>query len=227
MTEENNTAGEAKRPMPMLVEQLGGWRGLFDSTVPVVVFIITNTIAGLTPAIWAAVGAAVVVFALRLVRRESPQQAVSGLIGVAIAAFIAHRTGHAKGFFLFGIWASYFYAALFFVSVLARWPVVGVAWEYVESGGNAWRRQSALLRVYTWTTLMWVGIFLARALVQQFLYDQDRTGWLAFARIAMGYPVTLGALGITLLVVRRVRRRLAAEQEVEEPAEVESVHRAE
>jgi hypothetical protein len=49
-------------------------------------------------------------------------------------------------------------------------------------------------------------VFLARGLVQHYLYDADHTGWLAFARISMGYPVTIGALGLTLLLVRRVRR---------------------
>jgi hypothetical protein len=193
--------------MPLLVEQLGGWRGLFDSTLPVVVFVVVNTAAGLTAAIWSAVGAAVLVAVLRLVRRQTVQQAVSGLFGVVVAAFIAHRTGNAKGFFLFGIWASFGYAALFLASALVRWPLVGVIWEYVESTGAAWRRDRRLMRVYVLLTLMWSGVFLARGLVQHYLYDSDKTGWLAFARISMGYPVTLAALGVTLLLVRRVRRR--------------------
>src|SRR5262249_57806202 len=98
-------AGEdaAARQVPLLVQQLGGWRGLFDSTFPVIVFVVANTLGGLTVAIWAAVGAALLVSALRLARKQSVQQAVSGLFGVAVAAFIAHRTGSAKGYFLFGI----------------------------------------------------------------------------------------------------------------------------
>jgi Protein of unknown function (DUF3159) len=51
-----------------------------------------------------------------------------------------------------------------------------------------------------------VVVFLSRGLVQRFLYEEDRTGWLAVARLAMGYPVTIGALALTVLVVRRVRR---------------------
>jgi len=44
--------------------------------------------------------------------------------------------------------------------------------------------------------------------VQRFLYEEDRTGWLAVARLAMGYPVTVGALAVTILAVRRVRHRI-------------------
>lgn len=199
---------EEERPdhRTMLLDSLGGWRGMIDSGLPVVVFVIANSVGGLRMAIWAAVICGGLLMAVRAVRRESVQQAISGFFGIAIAAFIASRTGEAKGFFLFGIWASFVYAGVFLVSVLVRWPAVGVIWEYVESGNTAWRSRGGLMWVYTWTTLVWTAVFLSRGIVQRFLYDEDRTGWLAFARIAMGYPLTLGALGITLLAVRRVRR---------------------
>jgi hypothetical protein len=194
---------------PLLVESIGGWRGLVDSGLPVVVFVAANAAGGLTAAIWSAIGCGVVLLLLRLARRETVQQAISGFLGVALAAYIASRTGEAKGFFLLGIWASFLYAGLFLASVLVRWPLVGVVWEYVDGGGGSWRREAALHRVYTWTTLVWVGVFLSRGLVQRFLYEEDRTGWLAVARLTMGYPLTVGALAITILAVRRVRRRLA------------------
>jgi hypothetical protein len=197
-----------RRGQPLLVESIGGWRGLLDSGLPVVVFVAANAVGGLTAAIWAAICCGVLLLALRLLRRESVQQAISGFLGIALAAYIASRTGEAKGFFLLGIWASFLYAALFLASVLVRWPLVGVVWEYVDGGGGTWRREAALFRVYIWTTLLWVGVFLSRGVVQRFLYEEDRTGWLAVARLAMGYPVTVGALAVTILAVRRVRRRI-------------------
>lgn len=204
--EEAEHAGQP-RPQPLLVESIGGWRGLFDSGAPVVVFVAANALAGLTAAIWAAIGCGALLLVLRLFRRETVQQAVSGFLGVALAAYIASRTGEAKGFFLLGIWASFGYAAIFLASVLVRWPLVGVVWEYVDGGGGRWRQEAPLFRVYTWTTLVWIGVFLSRGLVQRFLYEEDRTGWLAAARLAMGYPLTVGALALTIVAVRRVRRR--------------------
>ena len=196
------------KPTPLLVESIGGWRGLVDSGLPVVVFVAVNAFAGLRAAIWAAIGVGVVLFGVRLARKETVQQALSGFFGILIAAFIANRTGEAKGFFLLGIWASFAYAGVFLVSVLARWPLVGLIWEYVDGRGigTAWRKDRALMRVYTWCTLLWVVVFLARGLVQRYLYDQDATGWLAFARLAMGYPFTIGALAVSVLAVRRVRK---------------------
>ena len=46
------------------------------------------------------------------------------------------------------------------------------------------------MRVYTWCHAGLGGVFLSRGLVQRYLYDQDPTGWLAVARLAMGYPFT-------------------------------------
>ena len=199
----------APRPTPMLVESIGGWRGVVDSGLPVVVFVAVNAAAGLRAAIWAAIGAGVVLSVLRLIRKESVQQALSGFFGVLIAAFIANRTGEAKGYFLLGIWASFAYATVFLVSILARWPLVGVIWEYVDGRGigTAWRKDRRLMRVYTLCTVVWVLVFLARGVVQHYLYDQDATGWLAVARLAMGYPFTIGAVAVSVLAVRRVRKQ--------------------
>jgi hypothetical protein len=219
--DEQQPAGEptTPKPTPLLVESIGGWRGLVDSGLPVVVFVLVNAVAGLRTAIWAAIGAGVVLFGIRLARKETVQQALSGFFGILIAAFIANRTGEAKGFFLLGIWASFAYSAVFLVSVLARWPLVGLIWEYADGRGigTAWRRDRPLMRVYTWCTLLWVLVFLARGLVQRYLYDQDLTGWLAVARLAMGYPFTIGALAVSVLAVRRVRK---AEQQDTTPEDV-------
>lgn len=209
----------SRRPFrEMMLESIGGWRGMFDSGCPVVVFVLANAIGGLRTAVWAAVLAGVLLMSVRLVLRQTVQQAIGGFVGVAVAAFIAARTGEARGYFLLGIWASFLYAGVFFASVLVRWPMVGTIWEYIDGGGTGWRRERTTMRTYTWTTLLWVAVFLSRALVQRFLYDQDRTGWLAFARLAMGYPFTAVALGVTLLAVRRVRQRRERDgAEIEQP----------
>ena len=44
--------------------------------------------------------------------------------------------------------------------------------------------------------------------VQGSLFEKNSTGWLAVARIAMGYPLTIAAAGFAWFVVRRARHRL-------------------
>ncbi|MGZ4520062.1 MAG: DUF3159 domain-containing protein [Mycobacteriaceae bacterium] len=193
-----------------MLEQMGGPGGVVASSLPVVVFVIVNSFAGLTGAIWSAVAAAVAIAGLRLVRREGLQPAVSGLFGVAIAAYLAHRTGSAKGYFLLGIYTSLAYGAVFAISVLVRRPLVGVVWSLLNGHGWAWRAQPVAVRAFDVATLAWVGVFGARFVVQQWLYANDQTGWLAVARIGMGLPLYGLALLVTFWAIRRSDRATAA-----------------
>ncbi|PRC58756.1 DUF3159 domain-containing protein, partial [Mycobacterium sp. ITM-2017-0098] len=79
-------------------------RGLVYTALPVTMFAALNAIAGLTPALIAAVGAGVVVLVLQLVRRESTRPALFGFAGIAVGAGLALFTGQAKDFYLPGIW---------------------------------------------------------------------------------------------------------------------------
>jgi hypothetical protein len=200
---------EAETPRGQtLLQEMGGISGLIYSTVPVVVFVLVNSLFSLQPAIWSAVGSALLITVVRIVRKQPLQPAISGFFGVAIAAFIAYRTGSAKGFFLFGIWASLIYGGLFTLSVLIRWPLVGVIWGLLNGHGQRWRADRKAMIAYDLATLAWAAVFAARFIVQRWLYDEDQTGWLAFARIAMGYPLTAVALVVTIWAVRRAGHQI-------------------
>ena len=224
-------AAEEEEPQPTLLEQMGGISGLVYSSLPVVVFVLVNAIAGLMPAIWAAVCSAVVIAVVRLVRKEPLQPAISGFFGVAIAAFIAYRTGSAKGFFLFGIWASLLYGGLFLASVVVRWPLAGVIWSTLNGQGTKWRADKVARRYYDIATLVWTVVFGARFIVQHWLYEANYTGWLAFAKLAMGYPLMVIALGATVWAVRKADKRQAdvdaeLEATTKSDAEIEAELRA-
>lgn len=208
----SHAATATTAPPPTLLEQMGGLSGLVYSTVPVVLFVGVYLLAhSLAAAIWAAVLAAVAILAWRLVRREPVQPAISGLLGVGIAAFIAYRTGSARGYFLFGIWTSLIYGGAFALSILARWPLAGVAWSALNNTGMAWRRDKVCRRYYDIATIAWVLVFGARFVVQRWLYDTNDVGWLAFARIGMGWPLTGLAVLVTVWAVRRADKRAKAE----------------
>ncbi|WP_370950354.1 DUF3159 domain-containing protein [Amycolatopsis sp. cg5] len=197
---------------------MGGVSGLIYSSVPVVVFVLANAIFGLMPGIWCAVGSAVAITVLRIVRKEPLQPAISGFFGVAIAAFIAYRTGSAKGFFLFGIWASLVYCGIFVFSIVIRWPLAGVIWNLLNGTGHAWRKDKPSRFGYDVATLAMAAVFAARFVVQRWLYNEDYTGWLAFAKLAMGYPLYILGLLVVVWAVRRSEKRLKALEE-EKPAE--------
>jgi len=127
------TVGEAPVAFDrhLVLEQLGGWRGMLDATLPTLAFIVANSISGLRIGIWAALGAALLVFLLRLVRRESVQQAVSGLFAVGIAVAIAAATGQARDFYVPGILRNAGLGVLLLGSVVLRRPLVGVIAEFL------------------------------------------------------------------------------------------------
>jgi hypothetical protein len=224
MTEPGKTSTTADEPADeepkeqeqTLLEQMGGISGLIYSSVPVLVFVLLNTLFGLTAAIWGSLGSAALITLVRVVRKEPLQPAISGFFGVGIAAFIAYRTGSAKGFFLFGIWASLVYGSVFLVSMAARRPLVGVIWSFLNGHGMSWRSDRKAMSAYQIATLTWVAVFAARFIVQRWLYNEDQTGWLAFARLAMGYPLTAIALVVTVWAVTRAGHRI---KKIEKAAE--------
>jgi uncharacterized protein DUF3159 len=143
--EETPTSAAAEtetddKPSQTLLEQMGGVSGLIYSSVPVLVFVgVYLPTYNLAAAIWASVASAVAILVWRIIRKEPVQPAISGIFGVAIAAFIAWKTGSARGYFLFGIWTSLAYGGAFAVSILLRWPLAGVAWSTLNGTGMGWR----------------------------------------------------------------------------------------
>jgi Protein of unknown function (DUF3159) len=215
---------EADEPRPTLLEQMGGVSGLVYSSVPVLVFVAVFLPShSLAAAIWSSVGSAVAILVWRIVRKEPVQPAISGLFGVAIAAFIAYKTGSARGYFLFGIWTSLVYGGAFLLSILARWPLAGVVWSTLNGTGSGWRADRIGRRYYDVATLVWVLVFGARFVVQHWLYATNQVGWLAFARIAMGWPLTAIAVLVTVWAVRKADLRQKALVEADEPAGSEGV----
>jgi len=199
-----------RTPADRMMAQLGGVSGMIYSSLPVLVFVGTSRLMGLSAAVGAALGIATLILVWRLVRRESVQPAVSGLIGVAVCALIAYLLGESKGYFLLGIWTSLLWAAVFGVSVLIRRPVVGYIWSWLHGHDRAWRDVRRAVFAFDIATLTWVVVFGARFVVQHLLYQSDHTGWLVVARISMGWPLTAAAALVTYLAIRMAQRALEA-----------------
>lgn len=188
---------------PTLLEQMGGLSGLVSATLPVLVLIPVNNFFGLGPALGAALGVAVAIAIWRVLRKETLQPAISGLLGVALCAAIAWFTGDAKGYFLYGIWMSLALCIAAVLSILLRWPAVGVIWKGINGEEMQWQKITPARRAYAIATGGWAVIFLARFIVQRAIYDADATTALGVTRILMGWPLTLLVTALTVWMVRR------------------------
>lgn len=193
-----------------LLAQAGGVSGVIYSSLPVVVFVIASSVSGLVPAIVAALVVAALILVWRLIRRDSPQPAFSGFFGVALCALIAYLLGESKGYFLLGIWMSLVWAVVVAASVLIRRPLVGYAWSWATGRGDRWREVARAVYAFDVASVGWVLVFAARFVVQGLLYDADRTGWLAAARIGMGWPLTALAALATYAAIKSAQRAIAA-----------------
>jgi hypothetical protein len=206
----------AEKPLPsfseQLAEQLGGWKGLVESSIPVTVFVIANIVSDLRPAILVAVASGLVIAVFRLSRRESVRHAVNGLFGIFIGAAIAWRSGEARDFYLPGIIISAGYALAMILSIMIRWPLVGWIWSVVlDNGRTRWREDPVLLRTFGWLTGLWALIYMLKVGIQSGLYLANQEELLGVARIALGWPPYALLLAITVWSVRRVTRHPSAE----------------
>jgi hypothetical protein len=190
---------------PGFAEAVGGPLGMAESAAPAVAFVATYAVAGsdTDTAATVAVGLALVLALARLVRRESPRHALSGLVGVAFAAFIATRSGRAEDFFLPGLLANAAYASAFLVSLALRRPLVGIIVGHLDGEGDRWRADPGRVRAFARATWMWAGLFLARLAVQLPLYLAGAVVALGVARTAMGLPLFALGLWLTWRLVRR------------------------
>ena len=196
-----------------LIDALGGKRGLFDSGLPAAVFVLVNSVVqafadrqtGLRVAMIVSLLAGATVVVLRLLRKQTLQQAISGFLGLAIAVFFAYRSGEARGFFLPGIFINIAYGAAFFLSAVIGRPLVGAVYGAVDGLGTRWREEARLRRIFALASFGWALVFAVRAAVQGALYLADRPGLLAAARLLMGWPLTIGAVALTVAYVNRSR----------------------
>lgn len=198
----------------LLDRAIGGWRGLIDSAVPTVVFLTVFVISGnvLGPALIAALIAGGAIAVWRIVRREPLRQILTGFVGLAIAAAFAQFTGRAENFFLPGFFVNLAYGSAFLISILIRWPLLGVALGFITGEKTAWRADAKLRRAYTAASWIWVAIFFSRLAVQLPLYFAGSLGALGTVKIVMGWPLFLAGGYFTYRLLAPILRAQRSEE---------------
>jgi hypothetical protein len=206
----------------MLDRALGGWRGVIDSGVPTAVFVVAYvaTSQQLRPALIAAVASGLLIAVWRVARREPLQQVLAGFVGVAISAFVATRTGRAENYFLMGLLINIGYGLAYLVSILVRWPLMGLIIGYLRGDATGWRDDPRQYAAYTTTSWIWAGMFGARLLVQLTLYYAGAVGLLGAAKLLMGWPMFLLAAYLSYRIIHPVLAEVDAERRRAQDAEI-------
>ncbi|MEU4564269.1 DUF3159 domain-containing protein [Actinoplanes sp. NPDC023936] len=194
-----------------LAELLNGRRAAVDASLPPIGFVAGYLIGGQTlgehGSIWAGTGAAIL-FALalsawRLKRGDKPRAVVIGLLGVCVAALIALYTGRAEDFFLIQLFSNAASALGWIVSIVIRWPLLGLVVGGVLKQRTRWRRDPALLRAYSRGSWVWVCQYVLRLAVFLPLYQSGRAAELGIARVALSWPLVAACLAGSWWVIQR------------------------
>lgn len=184
---------------------LGGKRGLLDSGLPSILFLIVFNIShNLNSSAITAIALSMVLAIVRLLRRETVQHAVSGVIGVLFCALLARHTGKAADFYLPGLIINLVYGSLYTIANLIGWPIIGVLLGPILGENFAWRKVPARKSAYRKAGWVWVALFASRLIVQYPLYKSGHLNWLGTARLAMGYPLFIIVGWATWLILRKV-----------------------
>jgi hypothetical protein len=187
-----------------LTKALGGKRGTVEAAVPTAAFAIAwMATHQLELALGVSIGAAVVLLAARLVQRQTLQFVLTSMIGIAVAAFFALRSGKAEDAFLPGIMYNAVVAAAVIFSIIVRWPFIGFLIGSVTGDPTGWRKDPAIVRLCTRLTWLFVLPNVIRVAVQWPIYLTGNVGLLAAAKIALGWPLFVGALALMLAVLAR------------------------
>lgn len=191
-----------------LLKAMGGVRGLVESILPGLAFLVIFTITkDLVVSVVVPVVIAVVFVIVRAITRTPWSSALAGVIGLGLSAGLALITGRAEDNFVLGFLINAAFLIALLVSLAVRWPLIGVIVSLIRSEGSAWRDDKAKFRVALIGTLLWCGLFAVRLGVELPLYFAGNTGALATLKLILGVPLYAGMLWVTWLLVRTVYAR--------------------
>lgn len=198
-------ADDEKLSAKDMLGALGGIRGLAETIVPGLVFLVIFSFSkNLNWALGVSVALAVVFTLLRIVGKTPVMQAVAGLIGVVVSAALALWTGNGADNFVLGLVTNAAYAVVLLVSMLVRWPLIGLAVGYLMGDGLAWRENKRRFQAMQLLTACWFGLFAARLLVQLPLYFANNVEGLAITKLLMGVPLYAMLLIVSWLIVKAI-----------------------
>jgi hypothetical protein len=194
---------EGKSTGHVVWSAMGGWRGILESVLPSLAFVILFTLTRqLVLSLGVSVGIAAVFTAVRLIQKQPITAALGGLIATVAAAALSLWTGRAADNFLWGFLTNGVYGTAFLVSALIGWPLIGLAVGFLMGEGTAWRADKRKRRAFFWLSIAWAGLFAARLIVQVPLYFANDVTALGTLKLVMGLPLFAPLVAVTWLAVR-------------------------
>jgi hypothetical protein len=186
-----------------VLQAFGGKKGLLDSGIPAVIFLVVFNIAdALRPALISAIAVSALLTIIRLARRETVQHAMSGFIGVLICAWFANRTGNASDLYIPKLLTNLGYGTVYLIGNLVGWPIMGLVLGPILGENLKWRNHPERKRAYTLASWLWVAMFFTRIAVQYPIYRTGNVNLLGTVNLAMGYPLFIATAYGTWQIIK-------------------------
>ena len=188
-----------------VLKSAGGIQGIAESILPGLLFLIAFTITRELPlALIAALASAAAFTVARLIQRRPLTQALAGIVGVGLSAWLANSTGKAEDFYVIGFLTNIGYILAMSISIFVRWPVAGLLFGFIRNEGLEWRKHPARMKAYRIGTWVIISVMALRLLVQVPLYFMGESGLAALAttRLLMGAPLYILGVWIAWLLTR-------------------------
>lgn len=208
------------RTAPRVVwSAIGGWRGILESVLPSLAFVVLFTLSPepLILSLGVSVGLAAVFTVLRLLQKSPPSAALGGLVAAVAAAALALWTGRGADNFVPGLVTNAVYGSVILISALIGWSLIGLAAGFLTGEGTAWRDDRRKRRAYFWLGIAWSALFFARLAVQLPLYLAGDVTALGTLKLIMGLPLFAPLIAVTWLVVRALHTGEPHEEKSLEP----------
>jgi hypothetical protein len=201
---------EARATADWAWERVGGPVGFVSAVTPTIAFVVTDLVAGLTPAFIALGVSAVIACLVRLVRRESPGSAIAGLLVAAVCAAVAALAGEARAFFLPTMVLPVLFVVAYIISLASRRPLMGLIVNPISGAPRSWRTHQPLLRLYTLSTLVGMVMAAANLAARIVFYLADQPGTLAVVQVVATSAFALH-FAVTLVLARRIAGTLTTQ----------------
>jgi hypothetical protein len=186
-----------------VINALGGKKGLIDSGLPAVVFLVVfNINQDLQTAIWFSLGLAIILAIWRLSRKDTIQHSISGVIGVLICAYFANRSGNASDFYIPKLLTNLGYGTVYLIANLVGWPILGLVLGPLLGENFTWRNNPRRKKMYIKASWLWVALFFSRIAVQYPIYRSGNVNLLGTVNLAMGYPLFFAAAYGSWLIIK-------------------------
>lgn len=181
-----------------LLSTVGGVRGLLESTLPGLLFVVLYAFTQeLKYPLGAALSIAIIFMGIRVLTKKSLTYALSGALGVGIGVAWAWFSGRGENFFSLGLITGSAYGTVIILANLLGFPVASMALSGIWNlPWKWWRNQQylaenqlqKLAKAANLVSWIWAGLFILRVGLQLPFWLSGNITVLGILKLILGIP---------------------------------------